>query len=203
MTSPEAATLLSRIGVRVLAPERALEALNYLPAVSQLAIADIEWHRFQSSYEARKPRPFLDHIRPDVHQPSEPGPSERKGGKTFTRDRSSLVEALEREAARVLGFESAGLDRDLGFFEMGMDSLLAMEFRGRIESSLGIAIPATLLFDSPSIHALADSLLDEKTTPIWEPEDTRVAEAALRTRIELLSEEDAELLLLEKLKLLE
>lgn len=201
MTSPEAATLLSRIGVRSLAPERALEALNHLPAVSQLAIADIEWHRFQGSYEARRPRPFIDHMRPDVHQPSESGPSEQKGRKTFTGDRSSLVEALEREAARVLGFESAQLDRDLGFFEMGMDSLLALEFRGRIESSLGIAVPATLLFDSPSIHALADSLLDEKTTPMWEPEDTKVAEAAVRTRIELLSEEDAEVLLLEKLKL--
>jgi len=203
MTSPEAATLLSRIGVRVLAPELALEALNHLPAVSQLAIADIEWHRFQGTYEARGLRPFIDHMRPDIHQPSEPELSERKAGKTFTGDRSSLVEALEREAARVLGFESARLDRDLGFFEMGMDSLLALEFRGRIESSLGIAVPATLLFDSPSIHALADSLLDEKTTPMWEPEDTRVAEAALRTRIELLSEEDAEVLLLEKLKLLD
>src|SRR6185437_4256110 len=200
MTSPEASTLLSRIGVRALTPERALEALNHLPAVSQLAIADIEWHRFQGSYEARGPRPFIDHIRPDIHRPSEPGPSERKG-KTFTGARSSLVEALEREAARVLGFESARLDRDLGFFEMGMDSLLALEFRGRIESSLGIAVPATLLFDSPSIHALADSLLDEKTTPTWKPEDTRVAEAVLRTQIELLSEEDAEVLLLEKLKL--
>src|SRR6185437_14103529 len=105
MTSPEAATLLSRIGVRPIAPERALEALNHLPAVSQLAIADIEWHRFQGSYEARGPRPFIDHIRPDIHRPSEPGPSERKG-KTFTGDRSSLVEALEREAARVLGFEA-------------------------------------------------------------------------------------------------
>lgn len=201
MTSPEAATLLSRIGIRALAPERALEALNHLPAVSQLAIADIEWQRFQGSYEARRPRPFIDHIRPGIHQPSKPEASEPKGGKTFTGDRSSLEEALEREAARVLGFESAGLDRNLGFFEMGMDSLLALEFRGRIESSLGITIPATLLFDSPSIHALADSLLDEKTTPTWKPENTRVVEAALRTQIELLSEEDAEVLLLEKLKL--
>jgi len=202
MTSPEAATLLSRIGVRCLTPECALEALHFLPTVSQLAIADIDWHQFQRSYEARGFKAFLDHIRAEISQPREPESPERAENESFTGDRKSLVEALEKEAAHVLGFDSGRLDRDLGFFEMGMDSLLALEFRSRIEKSLGLSVPATLLFDSPSIHTLADSLLNGKSASVSAQEDIRVPEDNLKVKIELLSEEEAEVMLVEKLKFL-
>jgi|GEM_PF-132459 len=159
MTSNEAQTILRRIGVRMLDPDQALEMLNRLPSTPQLAIADIDWPLFQGSYEARGRRPFLDLVRPVAPRTAPP-----------VRIRSaSLAETIEREAALVLGFGSARLDRDQGFFDMGMDSLLALEFRSHLETALGTALPATLVFDHPSINALAQSLAGEDAAPAPEP----------------------------------
>src|SRR6516225_628246 len=66
---------------------------------------------------------------------------------------------IEKETAIVLGFGSA-LDCDQGFFEMGLDSLMAVELRSRLEKALGISLPVTMLFDQPTIHTLADTLLE-------------------------------------------
>ena len=47
-----------------------------------------------------------------------------------------------------------------GFFDQGMDSLLAMELKRRIEAALGVALPSTLTFDHPTVDTLGRFLLD-------------------------------------------
>ena len=85
-----------------------------------------------------------------------------------------------------------------GFAEMGIDSLLAVEIRNRLAASLGLALPATLLFDHPEIERLARFLAE-----LLHPAAVG-APAAPRTdahdRIALLSEEEAEAELLKKLE---
>ena len=51
--------------------------------------------------------------------------------------------------------------RDVGFFELGMDSLMAVEVRNRLARSLPAEVvgPATAVFDFPNIDALAEHLL--------------------------------------------
>ena len=44
---------------------------------------------------------------------------------------------------------------------MGMDSLMAVELKGRLERSLGVPLPSTLTFNYPTIKALTDYLLSE------------------------------------------
>jgi acyl carrier protein len=51
------------------------------------------------------------------------------------------------------------LDHKRGLFDLGFDSLMAMEFRRRLSADLGRPFPATLVFDHPSIQALAAHLL--------------------------------------------
>ena len=49
---------------------------------------------------------------------------------------------------------------------MGLTSLLAMEFRNRLERALGRALPATLAWNYPTVRALADHLADDTGTPV-------------------------------------
>ena len=94
---------------------------------------------------------------------------------------------------------------------MGLDSLMALELRTRLETRVGFALPATLAFDYPSIQKVASFLLTRmsgetrrETSPrsgAVRPPDAAPAAHALD--VGTLSEEEAETLLLDKLKALE
>ena len=44
------------------------------------------------------------------------------------------------------------------YFDLGMDSLLSVEFRNRLQQTFAIALPATLAFDYPTIETLAEHI---------------------------------------------
>jgi hypothetical protein len=41
---------------------------------------------------------------------------------------------------------------------MGMDSLMALDLRRRLEAALGLSLPATLAFDHPNVQAMTTDL---------------------------------------------
>jgi hypothetical protein len=87
---------------------------------------------------------------------------------------------------------------------MGMDSLTAMEFRDRLESHLGISLPSTLALDYSSVDTLATFLLTKLNGNDVHPEPevpTRpeLALSSLALRVQEMSEEQVEELLLKKL----
>ncbi|WP_256251602.1 type I polyketide synthase, partial [Burkholderia ubonensis] len=162
MTFPEAEALLRRVGIRPLAADRALDVLDHLPAVPQVAVVDIDLALFQGSYEARGPKPFLDRVRVDATPPSAPAMPALSDKSPRERKRL-LADAIDRAVAQVLGFGSATPDRDRGFFEMGMDSLMAVDLRAHLEKALGAPLSVALLFDHPTVNALADFLTEQSS----------------------------------------
>jgi acyl carrier protein len=71
----------------------------------------------------------------------------------------SLIELLQREVAAVLRLpDSTAVALNAGLFEMGMDSLMAVELRRRLERAAGQALPSTLTFNYPNVGALAGFL---------------------------------------------
>ena len=160
MTFPEAEALLRRVGIRSLAADRALDVLNRLPAVPQVAVVDIDLALFQGSYEARGPKPFLDRVRVAKSAPSAPAMPALSDASPRERKRL-LADSIDRAVAQVLGYDAGTLDRDLGFFEMGMDSLMALDVRTHLENALGIPLSVALLFDHPTVNALADFLAEQ------------------------------------------
>jgi acyl carrier protein len=64
--------------------------------------------------------------------------------------------------ARVVGLtgpEQIGLKQSL--FDLGIDSLMAVELRNHLQSSLGHSISSTVLFDYPTLAELVDYLVQE------------------------------------------
>jgi acyl carrier protein len=77
------------------------------------------------------------------------------GGERLARVR----ERVRQETARVLGLASAQeIDEANGFFDMGMDSLTAVELRNALQSVFASSLPTTLLFKHPNVGALAGYL---------------------------------------------
>jgi acyl carrier protein len=61
---------------------------------------------------------------------------------------------------------------DAGLFDLGMDSLMSVELKRRLERGFGAQLPSTLAFNYPNIRALASYLLArvfKEETPVPAP----------------------------------
>jgi acyl transferase domain-containing protein len=117
-----------------------------------------------------------------------------------------LIAHLQHEVATVLGLDASQLiEQKLGFFEMGMDSLLAIELRNRIKTNLGTLISPTLAFNYPNIESLANYLLntvfglDSFETSDATSQENNVQLTQIVLEVEQLSEEEVQNLLVQKL----
>ena len=73
--------------------------------------------------------------------------------------RALVIDQIRRDAARVLGLGDLDLllnNKPLN--ELGLDSLMAVDLRNSLGTTLGRNLPATLLFDYPTVNALAGYL---------------------------------------------
>ncbi|HVU22667.1 MAG TPA: SDR family NAD(P)-dependent oxidoreductase [Opitutus sp.] len=89
---------------------------------------------------------------PDV--PAAPGvsaPDVREKVETF------LVASL----AKILYLAEDAIDRGASFIDLGLDSVLGVEWVQSIKSEFGIRIPATKVYDHPTVAAFAAFLADE------------------------------------------
>ncbi|MET9896924.1 SDR family NAD(P)-dependent oxidoreductase, partial [Streptomyces sp. NPDC006465] len=78
-------------------------------------------------------------------------------------EREQVVLGLVRsQVAAVLGYAGAqSVGADDSFKDIGFDSLTAVELRNRLNSAVGMRLPATLIFDYPNPLALARFLTAE------------------------------------------
>jgi acyl carrier protein len=145
-------------------PEQALSALEYVLGAKavQKTVADIDWSKLKPIYETRRRRPFLEAIdassavsdrRPSAEWTKLIGELKHRSP---SRRRDLLVAYIQDEVRKVLGFDTnREMERQQGFFEMGMDSLTSVELKTHLETSLGRSLPPTLVFEYSTIEALA------------------------------------------------
>ncbi|MFI4954278.1 MAG: SDR family NAD(P)-dependent oxidoreductase [Gammaproteobacteria bacterium] len=71
-----------------------------------------------------------------------------------------LKSAISQEIRQVLGLSAdQTIDENKGFFEMGMDSLMALELKNRLQALINKPLSNTIAFDYPSVADICSSLL--------------------------------------------
>ncbi|MFG2979370.1 SDR family NAD(P)-dependent oxidoreductase [Streptomyces sp. NPDC048331] len=171
MTHGAAETQLRAAGLTPMAASHALTALDAaLAGGRSLVVADIDWQRAAPHYAQTRPRRYLDEI------PEARAALAGSAPAATTTDENPLVSTLaalpaeEREphvrallaaeAAAVLGVTNPeSLDPERGFKDLGFDSMMSIDFAGRVQRRTAVTTPKTLVFDCPNLRTATDWLL--------------------------------------------
>ncbi|MEU7146390.1 type I polyketide synthase [Nocardia sp. NPDC046473] len=174
---------MSRRGMPSMAPDLAVTALHRALDQRDVAvtIADVEWDRFYPAFALLRPRPFLADL-PQVaalpaeadnvtsHEATRTALVERLSGLPEPEWQQVLLDLIRVEVAAVLGHAGPdGVDTDRPLRELGFDSLTAVELRNRLASVSGLRLPATLIFDYPTVDAIAGTLHEQLTDTRSDP----------------------------------
>ncbi|MEV0515006.1 SDR family NAD(P)-dependent oxidoreductase, partial [Nonomuraea sp. NPDC050405] len=107
------------------------------------------------------------------------GLGERLAALTEPEAHAHLTALVRSHVATVLAHSSPEqVDVDRAFNELGFDSLTAVELRNRLNAETALRLPATLVFDHPTVTALAGYLYRTLAPDTPSPED------ALRTAVD-------------------
>ena len=208
-------------GLHPMPAAQALGALERLVSTDRASavVASVDWNALRAVYEARRARPLFAEMRSLPRTASGTATSMKSTAADSkvslqlqsaspAHRRDILIAHLRSQINSILGFDlSREIELEQGLFDMGMDSLMAVELKGGLERSLGVPLPSTLTFNYPTIRTLADYLLSdalefdsapapEKTAPIPSPPKV----VALDNPSEDLSEDEICLMLLKKLE---
>jgi NAD(P)-dependent dehydrogenase (short-subunit alcohol dehydrogenase family)/acyl carrier protein len=185
--SKETAARLETLGMTPLAPAEALGGLELLLGsdIPQAGFMRLNWQTFlRAPYDA----PFFDEVRPQntFVPPAADDLLQRLKKAAASQRRAMLVEHISRCVVQVLGL-GAGyrIDELQPIRELGADSLLSVELRNRLSETVSRPLPATLLFDYPTVSTLATYLtgvlgLTEEAAPeVRRPDKAFAAVAAM------------------------
>jgi myxalamid-type polyketide synthase MxaB len=163
--SVQAQQQISQSGMKLIDPTDGIQALEQLIGqnMAQVSVLPVDWSTFLA--RSARPLPLLEQIAPvksePDQQPSKPAFLQQL---SQTSNRLTVLQShIQSQLAKVLGFNAAdAVDLHENFGDLGMDSLMAVEFKNRLESTLGCAIPQTLAFDYPTIADLSTYLLQNQ-----------------------------------------
>lgn len=165
-------------GVGVIPPQDGLRVLERLMQgrAAQIGVMPVVWSKFLRRFASgSEPRFFAElanetrqqqvaTISPVSQTESQPDILRRLAEAAPAKHHTIVVAFVQEQAARVLELGSPrAISERIPLSEMGLDSLMAVELRNRLSSGLGLkrTLPATLVFDYPTVEAIATFLAQE------------------------------------------
>ena len=181
-------------------------------ARTQIVAVPADWERYVESLPSQIPPPLLEAVLGRAAARSHAATPPREAA-SLSVELAALPKSgrlagvrsfVERQAAQALGLAGGkAFDPQQPLQELGLDSLMSVELRNAMAAALGCSLSATLLFDYPTIDALARYLahdilaLDIEDSP--KPASSGTDSNAAHSDIALMTEAEAESLLLAEL----
>jgi surfactin synthase thioesterase subunit/aryl carrier-like protein len=156
---------MSRGGIAAMSDGEALALLDAALVQPDAAVVAARLDPRALGEPAERLHPLLrDLVRPRAPAPvavvAAGGLAQRLAPRSPSDRERALLALVRTEAAAALGVAPSAVAADRALTELGLDSLKAIELRNRLTAVAGLRLPATLLFDHPTPHALAGLLLD-------------------------------------------
>ncbi|SGG22132.1 phenolpthiocerol synthesis type-I polyketide synthase PPSB [Mycobacterium tuberculosis] len=160
----DATQISAESGLQPMADEVAIGALplvmNPDAAVATVVVA-ADWPLLAAAYRTRGALRIVDDLLP---APEDVGKGESEFRTSLRscpaeKRRDMLFDHVGALAATVMGMPpTEPLDPSAGFFQLGMDSLMSVTLQRALSESLGEFLPASVVFDYPTVYSLTDYL---------------------------------------------
>jgi NAD(P)-dependent dehydrogenase (short-subunit alcohol dehydrogenase family)/acyl carrier protein len=177
------------------------------------AVLSIDWGRFLAQLPEGADRSFFSELSAATTRTTQPQREtstrqafiDRVRALPSGQRREALVKHLSQQIIQVLGLDgTTHIEPRSALKDIGLDSLMAVELRNTLNHSAPKPLPATLLFDYPTLDSLASYLM--KVWGLEEQVASPVAPAskpAEENGVSKISDAEAEALLLAELDALE
>ncbi len=145
---------IRRQGLGAISPEEGKQILDRLwfSPSAQVGVIPIDWTRYNAN------SPFLTEFRQakaGQRQYSIPFIEQLRAAPA-NQQQHLLVQHIRTQVAQILGHQDGdAIPTSRGFRELGMDSLTSLELRNRLQTSLNCQLPPGLVFNHPTVEAVA------------------------------------------------
>jgi len=182
-------------GINSFSPEVGVQVLGQLLKYSptQIVVSPVNWDLFKQSIATEGERLFFSRVgNSNDTDSNEPNLNEKEFKKlllqsTPAKQHSLIIDLIREEARHILGFDSISSIKPQDVLqELGFDSLMSVQLRNALSNKMDINLPTTLLFDYPSVDAMATYIIGQII-----PEDTSDFSAEHQeTQTEIFPEND-------------
>ncbi|MDC0746351.1 type I polyketide synthase [Polyangium mundeleinium] len=155
---------LSARGIGALTPAEGTELFGRVLAHprAEVALFRLSLRRWLEATPQAAGTRYLSELPVELARPAGPAPSGLREvlAKAPPADRVDRIAAhVIEQLGQVLRVPPARIDRGTPFQSLGLDSLMSLEMRNRLEKSLGLRLQPTLFFTFPAVQPLAQHLL--------------------------------------------
>jgi 8-amino-7-oxononanoate synthase len=167
---------LNQKGLTPIEPEQGLTILKQILQQNsqQTIVFPVDWATF---LDRQPPNPFFTKVQPEILKQQESALSFLEQLASIPEsDRFTLLQQqIRSQVAKVLGFNDAELiDTEEKFADLGMDSLMAVEFKNNLQATLGDGISLGAAFDYPSVALLTNYIAEELLTKEFKNQKSKV-----------------------------
>ncbi len=159
-------------GVRALSKAEGFAALAALlpQADAQVAVFPVDWPRFAREFAHTRLPDLLQEVlatKSPAKKVDEPSHEwlhlQERLAAALAPDREPLmIDFVRAQFCQALGLpRDTAIEPQKGFFEMGMDSLMAVELKNLLAQKIAKPLPRTLAFEFPSLQMLARYLMHD------------------------------------------
>jgi myxalamid-type polyketide synthase MxaC len=197
MASEADTVLLAKMGIYTMAPEEALGALELAMTggLSRVTVASVEWPVLRRLLEAQRPTPLLSSLAEKEGDAAPDWLEELVACEPAARH-AHLQDGICALLAVIMELDSAQqVAPGVGFFDLGLSSLMALELKERLQQRLPVSLSAAAIFSHPTADALAAHLLERlDLKPAPSPPETPDEDSEEQAVLALSDDEVAELL---------
>ncbi|MGD1808021.1 SDR family NAD(P)-dependent oxidoreductase [Dapis sp. BLCC M126] len=191
-------------GINEIAPKQGMYALDLLlgnqSAQGQVGVMAVQWQVLAEQWSSIEKSSLVRELLQKEELKAQETPKQKVKAEILAKLETALLEERQEiltehirgQVAQILGLSSSQLPKNLGFMEMGMDSLMTVELKNRLQNQLRTTLSETIAIEYPTIAKLSSYIIEEligwKTTEL----EASLSQENQETKLEMMESSRSE-----------